>query len=164
MEDSDIEETLDAARRLFDQRPTDVETGLSVEDSDTLQLRKACRLLEAARHLERKNGYYTVVIETSFAAIERTLQFYLLNNQFLAPDEYVNHREVYERGHEAGLYDNSFKEKLLSLWRDNRSRSYYREGVGSRKRAEIMLALAEHVHEHVLQLAGRKHECICTTV
>lgn len=161
MDNSHIEDALDRTQELFDQAPAQVEPGLEVESADLLQLRKACRLLETARHLQSENGYYTVVIETSFAAIERTLQFYLLKNDFLYPDEYVNHREVYERGSEAGLYSNNFKEKLVALWRNNRSRSYYREGVGSKARADHMLELAAAIHNHVLQLAGERHECIC---
>ena len=128
-----------------------------------LQLRKACRLLEAGKHLKAENGYYTVIIETSFAAIERTLKFYLIYHDFLDPEEYVDHKEVYDRSSEAGLYNPEFKEKLVSLWRNNRPRSYYREGVGSNERADQMLELAEQIHEHVLQLAGESHECICNT-
>lgn len=161
MEHSRIEDLLDQVRTLFDERPETVETGLAVDKADLLQLRKACRLLAAATHLKEANGYYTLVIEASFAAIERTLQFYLLNKNFLQPEEYVDHRTVYERSHQAGLYDEAFKEKLIGLWRDNRSRSYYREGVGSEQRAEKMLELAKAVHSHVLQLAGYSHECSC---
>jgi hypothetical protein len=163
VDDSYIEDTLDSVRNLFDEKPEDVETGLDVDDPAMLQLRKACRLLEAGQHLKAENGYYTVIIETSFAAIERSLQFYLIYNNLLDPEEYVDHREVYDRGSEAGLYDPEFKEKLVSLWRNNRSRSYYREGVGSRERSNKMLQLAEQIHSHVLQLAGESHECICNT-
>lgn len=161
MHDSQVEETLDEVQNRFDARPATVETGLDVDTPATLQLRKACRLLAAADHLETEDGYYTVVIESSFAAIERTLQFYLLTNDFLSPEEYVDHREVYNRSYEAGLYNDRFKEKLVALWRENRSRSYYREGVGSKERAETMLKLARQVHSHVLQLAGESHECLC---
>lgn len=163
MDNSPIEDRLDEVQDLFDEKPREVETGLDVDSAEMLQLRKACRLLEAARHLKAENGYYTVVIETSFAAIERTLQFYLIDNDFLDPEEYVDHREVYERSSKAGLYNEEFKEKLVALWRNNRSRSYYREGVGSRERADEMLELAEAIHQHILQLAGESHECICST-
>jgi hypothetical protein len=146
-----------------DEKPGEVETGLDVESPELLQLRKACRLLETAHHLKTENWYYTVIIETSFATIERTFQFYLINYNFLDPEEYIDHREVYRRSGEAGLYSPEFKEKLVSLWKNNRSRSYYREGVGSRQRAEKMLQLAEAIHIHVLQLAGETHECICST-
>lgn len=161
MENSNIEKLLDEAWMVFDERPENVETGLDVDSAELLQLRKACRLREAANTLIAENGYHTVVIEASFGAIERTLQFYLLENSFLHPEEYIDHQAVYERSHEAGLYSEEFKEKLAGLWRDNRSRSYYREGVGSEARAEKMLEFAEAVHGYVLQLAGRSHDCIC---
>ena len=161
MDNSHIEDTLDEVQNLFNQKPDNVETGLDVDTPEMIQLRKACRLLEAARHLKSENGYYTVVIETSFTAVERTLQFYLIENNFLDPDEYIDHREVYERSSKTGLYSEGFGEKLIALWRNNRSRSYYREGVGSEDRAIKMLELAEEIHNHVLQLSGKSHECIC---
>lgn len=163
MENSQVEDLLDEASNLFDEQPENTETGLDVDTAEMLQLRKACRLIEAANHLGQENGYYTVVIEASFTAIERTLQFYLLENDFLQPDEYVDHRAVYEHSSNAGLYGEEFKEKLIDLWKNNRSWSYYRGGVGSEKRAEKMLELAETIHGHVLQLAGKSHKCICQT-
>lgn len=161
MENSDAEDRLEEARRLFDRKPTGVESGLDVDDPALLQLRKACRLIEAGDHLNAADGYHTVVVETSFGAIERTLQFYLLEKGFLTPEEYVDHRTVYERGRDAGLYDEPFETKLLDLWKNNRSRSYYREGVATRDRAGTMLELANAVHRHVLHLAGADHRCIC---
>lgn len=156
-----MDDKLDAVQALFNERPDRVETGLDVDSAELLQLRKACRVLDAAETLAAENGWHTVVIELSFAAIERTLQFYLLENDFLTPDEYIDHETIYEQSHKAGLYNESFKKKLIGVWRDNRSHSYYRGGVGSDKRAETMLELAEAIHDHVLQLAGTSHECIC---
>lgn len=161
MEDSRVDDLLDSLQTLFNEQPETIETGLDVDSAELLQLRKACRLLEAADHLVRENGYYTVVIEASFAAIERTLQFYLLEHGFIQPDEYINHQDVYEQSCDAGLYSEAFKEDLITLWRENRSWSYYREGVGSAERAEHMSALANAIHSYVLQLAGKRHECIC---
>lgn len=161
MDNSQIEDKLEYVSDIFEEKPKEVETGLDVESAEMIQLRKACRLLEAARSLKSNNGYYTVIIETSFAAIERTLQFYLINNEFLDPEEYVDHREVYERSSRIGLYSEEFKDKLVALWRNNRSRSYYREGVGSKERADKILDLAEQIHDHVLQLAGQDQDCIC---
>jgi len=161
MDDSDIEEHLDSVLELFNGRPQSVETGLDVEASEMVQLRKACRLLEAGRRLNDEDGFYTLVIEASFAAIERTLQFYLIERGVMSAEEFVGHEEVYERGVSAGLYGEGFKEKMAALWRNNRSRSYYREGVGTDERATEMLELAAQIHDHVLQLAGRSHECVC---
>jgi hypothetical protein len=64
MDNSRIEDKLDQVRNVFDKRPEEVETGLEVDGYGLLQLRKGCRLLEAARHLIEENGYYTVVIES----------------------------------------------------------------------------------------------------
>lgn len=161
MENSRIEELLDEARTLFERRGERFEEGLDVDGSSSLQLRKACRLIDAAKFLQESDGYYTVVVETSFAAIERTVQFYLLEQGLLHEDEYASHEDVYGRGTQAGLYDEEFAGKLETLWRNNRSDTYYREGIATERRAEKMLELAESIHRHVLQLAGRRHECIC---
>jgi len=163
MDSSDIEDLLDEAQTLFERSGTGFEEGLDVDDPSLLQLRKACRLIDAAQFLEQEDGYYTVIIEASFAAIERSIQFYLLDTGLLHEDEYVNHEEVYQRGEDAGLYSGEFAGKLTNLWRNNRSDTYYREGVATGNRAEKMLELAEEIHGHVLQLAGESHECICNT-
>jgi|GEM_PF-3612666 len=51
------------------------EVGLdpNTHDSDVIQLRKACRLLNACRVLRNHNGYHTSVIEMSFATIEHDI-------------------------------------------------------------------------------------------
>lgn len=163
MENSEVERRLDEAQRLFEQSSDATETGLDVDDPRRLQHRKACRLIAAAAFLLDEDGYYTVVIEASFAAIERTIQYYLLDTGLFHEDEYVDHEEVYRRGEDAGLYDREFAGKLIHLWKNNRSDTYYREGVATEQRAATMLQLAKVVHGHVLQLAGDSHECICNT-
>lgn len=163
MDDSDVEALLDEALGLFERAGTGFEAGLDVGDSTLLQLRKACRLIDAAAFLNERDGYYTVVVEASFAAIERSIQFYLLDAGLLHEDEYVDHADVYRMGENAGLYDGTFADKLTALWRNNRSDTYYREGIATAERAAKMLELAAAVHAHVLQLAGESHECICDT-
>lgn len=145
----------------FRRAPTTPQTGLDVDDPALLQLRKACRLVGAAEFLDAENGYYTVVIEAALSAIERTSQFYLLDTALLHDDDYVTTEQVYDRGEQAGLYDHDVRDKLLDLWRNNRSRTYYREGIGSQQRATDMATLARETHDHVLHVAGYSHECIC---
>jgi hypothetical protein len=164
MDNSSIEDTLDEALQEFRRETKNPETGLDVDDPDLLQLRKSCRLLQAVESLRQQNGYYTVIIEVSFASIERTLQFYLQNNGYIHEDEYVNHEKVYELGKNAGLYDDNFLDKLTRLWENNRSRTYYREGVGSERTADLMVELAEQIHHYALQMASESHECICDTL
>ncbi|WP_251343210.1 hypothetical protein [Haloplanus halophilus] len=162
MEDSDIADILDDVQTLFERPGDSFEEALDVDDATLLQLRKACRLIDAAQFLREEDGYYTVIVEASFAAIERTIQFYLLDNDLLHEDEYIDHENVYSRGVNAGLYDEELAGKLTNLWRNNRSDTYYREGIATEARAEKMLELAEGIHHYVLQLAGEGHECVCT--
>lgn len=52
MDDSYVEDALDTAEQAFqDTRGQSSETDLDVSDETLVQLRKACRLLEAARTL-----------------------------------------------------------------------------------------------------------------
>ncbi len=163
MDDSRIEDTLDEVAHEFRRRTRDTETGLDVDEPALLQLRKSCRLLDAVQSLREQNGHYTLIIEASFASIERTIQFYLLEKGYIEEDEFVDHRKVYEHGEYAALYGSDFRQKLVDLWKNNRSRTYYREGTGSERTADLMVELAEQVHRHVLQLAGESHRCICNT-
>lgn len=79
-----------------------------------------------------EDGYYTLVIESSFSVIERTIQFDLLEEEIHEVDDYVTHESVYEVGQRTGLYDADFGDRLLELWRNNRSRTNYREGLTHR--------------------------------
>lgn len=65
-------------------------------------------------------------------------------------------------GYQAGLYNADVRDKLLGLWRNNRSRIYYRECIGSQRSVARMITLARQLHDHVAQLAGQSHECICS--
>ena len=75
MDSSYVEDALADAQRAFEQGPGRKDSGLDTDDDALLQLRKACRLLDAARFLRTQNGYYTVVIESSFIAIEHSIHF-----------------------------------------------------------------------------------------
>ena len=78
MTSKEIENALANAEDAFQRSPENPETGLEfVTDPTILQLRKACRLLDAAQFLIDRNGHYTVIIEASFVAIERSIQFYV---------------------------------------------------------------------------------------
>jgi len=86
MSSTRIEALIDEVQAAFDRHPTDIEAGLDVEDAAPLQLRKACRLLAGAEAL-RDASYYTLVIEASFVAIERTVEFRLLERGTMQPDD-----------------------------------------------------------------------------
>lgn len=161
MDGSYVEDALEEAQQAFEREPTRKESGLDVDDDALLQLRKACRLLDAARYLRTQNGYYTVVIETSFIAIERSIHFYLLHATGMDSAEFVTHVDVYQRGAEANLYNESLGDQFIQLWRENRSKTYYRQAVGGETQADAMLQLATAVHRYILNLLSIDHECIC---
>lgn len=162
MDRSYVEDAFEDAQQAFEREPTRKESGLDVDDDALLQLRKACRLLEAARFLRTQNGYYTVVIETSFIAIERSIHFYLLYATGMNSTEFVTHSDVYQRGAEANLYSKSLGDRFLQLWRENRSKTYYRQAVGGEAQADAMLQLATDVHRYVLDHVSIDHKCICS--
>jgi hypothetical protein len=154
------EDELGAALRAFQQRG-EPEPGLDVEDDALVQLRKACRILDGIRALRDIDRHHTIVIEGSFAALERTVQFYLVESGAASPGEFQDHEKVFERGIQAGLYARSVGEDLVRLWNENRSETYYRASPATAEQATTMVELAECLHAHAPQLAGRAHDCLC---
>ncbi|WP_233255145.1 hypothetical protein [Halopenitus persicus] len=80
----DIRDQLVDAERTFEGSPGTIEEGLDVDDAELVQLRRACRLLDVGANL-LEQGYYTVVIESAFVAIERTIQFRLIYDGAMSP-------------------------------------------------------------------------------
>ena len=157
----DIRDDLAAAERTFEESPVTIEDGLDVDDPELVQLRRACRLLAAGSYLLER-GYYTVVIESSFVAIERTIQFRLVHDGAMAPEEIISsHRRLYQRGAQAGFYDDRFGEELADLWNHNRTKTYYRLGIATEEQAEAMHRFATNFHHHLVSTSRVKHECIC---
>jgi len=131
-------------------------------DSDVIQLRKACRLLGACRLLRDHDGYHTSVIEMSFAAIERTLEFYALTASNDTIDDFrEGHVRAYDRGAELRLVTANTARRLKQLYRDNRAAAYYRETVAASHQADAMFDLAVTIHDHVANFAQVSHECRC---
>ena len=77
MSSNRIETLIDEVQAAFDRPPADIERGLETDEADILQLRKSCRLLAGAETL-LEQGFYTLVVEASFVAIERVIEFKLL--------------------------------------------------------------------------------------
>jgi len=161
MENSTVVDALAAAERSFERSPETVEDGLDVDEPELVQLRRACRLL-AAGSLLLDEGYYTVVIESSFVAIERTIQFRLIHDGAMAPSQAISsHRRLYQRGAEVGLYDETFGDELAELWNQNRTKTYYRLGIATKEQAEAMQELANSLHRHLIDGSRASYKCIC---
>jgi hypothetical protein len=105
--------------------------------------------------------HYTLVVEGSFAALERTVQFYVVDQGLVASDEMHSHEETFEYGAQAGVFSRSTKDELIELWKNHRNGTYYQQERATAEQATAMLAYAECMHDHVPTLAGRAHDCIC---
>jgi hypothetical protein len=157
----EIQDQLVEAERTFEGAPGTIEEGLDVDDAELVQLRRACRLLEVGANL-LEQGYYTVVIESAFVAIERTIQFRLIHDGAMSPEEVISsHRRLYQRGAEIGLYDDTFGDDLAELWNRNRTKTYYRLGIATKEQAEAMYRLANDIHQHLVEMSRMSHECLC---
>lgn len=163
MSSTRIEQLVDDVQAAFDQRPDEIEAGLDVADAALLQLRKACRLLAGADTLHDA-GYYTLVIEASFVAIERTVEFRLLERGAMEPDGLPGtHPGVYREAASLGVFSGSVAEDLADLWREHRAKTYYQDGLASAKRAEAMCDLATEIHAFIIGRSSQGHECLCET-
>ncbi|WP_415383515.1 hypothetical protein [Halosimplex sp. TS25] len=161
MSSTRIEALVGEVQAAFDRRSTEVETGLDVDDAALLQLRKACRLLDGAGALHGE-GYYTLVIEASFVAIERTVEFRLLDRGAVEPTDLPGtHPGVYRQAASVGVFSESLAADLADLWRDHRAKTYYQDGLASAERAEKTYELAQEVHAFVIGRSSRGFECQC---
>lgn len=161
MSSTRIEQLIDDVQAAFDRPPREIEEGLDVEDAALLQLRKACRLLAGAESL-RRDGYFTLVIEASFVAIERSIEFRLLERGTLQPTDLPGtHPGVYREAAAAGIVSESTAEDLADLWRDHRAKTYYQDGLAAAERADETYALASEIHAFVVGRSSQGYECLC---
>lgn len=161
---TELREAIEAAEDAFEtlaRGSPQFEAGISRDEAWKTQLHKACRLLKAGRTLRKQDGYFTSVIEMSFAAIERTLEFYCLNRAGDAVQDFHDHETVYERVVEVGLYSRDTAEELRALYNDNRTGQYYGSTVSTRRQAEAMFELATVLHEQTVARTPDEHECRC---
>lgn len=109
-----------------------------------------------------EQGYYTVVIELAFVAIERTIQFRLIHDGAMSLEEVISsHRRLYQCGADIGLYDDALGDDLAELWNRNRTKTYYRLGIAPKEQAKAMYRLADDIHRHLVDMTRVSHECLC---
>ncbi|WP_317175942.1 hypothetical protein [Halomontanus rarus] len=159
MTSKELESVLGDAEDAFQRNPTNPEVGLEhVSDASILQLRKACRLLDAAGFLLERNGHFTIIIEACFVSIERSIQFYVEEKGYNVAGQ--RHTEVYDLGVRSGLFSQDIADRLEELWIENRSESYYRTGVAGEYRAQTIYQLATTLHGEIVQLTQTR-DCLC---
>jgi hypothetical protein len=103
----------------------------------------------------------TIVIEASFVAIERVIEFKLLESGIEPRDLPGTHPGVYREAATRGILSESVADDLKDLWRNHRAKTYYQDGLAARERAEKMYELASEAHLFVVNLSSKKHECLC---
>lgn len=161
MSSTEIESLIEAVQRAFDEPPETVEAGLDVDDAALLQLRKACRLLSGSEHL-LDAGFYTLVIEAGFVAIERSIEFRLIERGEMDPRNLPgSHTSIYREAATVGLFSETMADELAELWTDHRAKTYYQDGLAAEKRANRVAALAAEVHRYVIGRSSRGYECLC---
>ena len=162
MSSREIDRLIDEVQRRFDGTPGTIEPGLDVEEPSVLQLRKGCRLLAGSDRL-LEAGYFTLVVEASFGAIERTVEFRLIERGQHDPRSLPgSHTGIYREAATCGLFSERIANDLADLWRDHRARTYYRDGLATEERARHLADLASEVHDYVVGRSSRSHECLCS--
>jgi len=160
---NDVTNALRETEEAFSSYSQDsqLEEGLDPSNQVKTQHRKACRLLKACRTLRNNDGYYTSVMEMSFAIIERSLEWYVLTQSTDEVNDFQNHRYAYDRAAELGLFSQSLCDDLFQLYNNNRSAAYYRDTVATKEQADKLFHLATTIHEFISNHLQASHECIC---
>lgn len=139
----------------------DYEDGIEPGGDWETQLTKACRLLEVADVLREQDGYYTAVIEICFGAIERSIEAYAVAMTGDEVEDFEDHEYSYERAHEIGLLEEEAARRVMRLYNENRTESYYGGSRPNDRQAEAMYDLALRVHEFAVDQIREGGVCIC---
>jgi len=103
----------------------EVEPGLDVSGDALVQLRKACRILDGIRALRDIDRHHTLVVESSFAAVERSVQFNVVDAGDADSNDIMSHEDTFEPGAQAGIFSDGTGEELVELWKKYRNELYY---------------------------------------
>lgn len=155
-----VETGLDKASETFEVGGTP-EEGLADVSDENAQLRKACRLITAAKTLREQNGYHTAIVELAFGAIERSFEFYAIAMGGDSVRDFMDHEYAYRRVFELGAVSSEMKEDFQALYNENRAASYYSGRTVTAEQAEAMLALAVESHEFLRDHPRSHFGCLC---
>lgn len=163
---NDVVETLDRIERLV-QRPEagPVQDSLSWQrdgaDAD-IQLGKACAMLGTCRQLRDGTNNYVSIVELSFNAIERSLQFYLVEMTAAESADFHDHSDVFEEIEARNVFsDTAVAARIEALRSRHRARYYYDIDRPGRDFATAMHDIAEEIHQFIVELADAQSRCNC---
>lgn len=151
---------IDAAFEAFTQAGTP-EEGMTGLDDDQAQLRKACRLIEAAETLQEHDGYHTAVVELSFGSIERSFEFFAIAVGNDDIEDFNDHRDSYERVAHLGAISQGLKEDFIGLYFEYRTESYYAERTVTKEETAAMFSLAIATHDYLRDRPQDHYGCLC---
>lgn len=162
-----LEDVVDAVERveslLADGETGPVQDSLSWQEADAdIQLGKACAMLGTCRQLRRGTNNYVSIVELSFNAIERSFQFYLVEQTAARSADYRDHGQVFEDIATRGVFSNENVADRIDAFRsEHRSRIYYDTDRPGRDLALSMHDLAEEVHAYIVKFASAHSRCNC---
>lgn len=164
---AELTEALDDAEDAFAHahgRPVfepDINSGSDADAADVL-LQKACRLLLAADCLQDEGEFYTSILEHAFAAIERTLEGYLVAFTGAEPSDFHDHEDTYRRARGQVPLTKGTLESLEALYAARRTGHYYGTTVTTERQASEMLTAARRLHSHVVGFdPDLERFCVC---
>lgn len=133
------------------------------DDSGVIQLQKRCRLLVTAATLQSNGDHFTSVLEHSFAAIERTLEGYLVSIAGADAAAFHDHTRIYDRAGRETPIDAGTLESIKALYAARRTEHYYGTSVTTRRQASAMLEVATTLHEYLVAFDTElERHCLCT--
>jgi len=153
---------VETALERFEYGQGTVETGFETSGSEAVtQLRKACRLLAAARTLRDADGFHTAVVELCFGAIERSFEFYAMAVSTDTAQEFHDHDRAYDRAAELGVISTDLRDDYQALYGRYRTESYYGTRAASDIESEAMYELAVETHEFLRDHSPKYYDCLC---
>lgn len=141
-----------------------VQDSLSWQESDgDIQLGKACAMLGTCRQLRHGSNNYVSLVELSFNAIERSFQFYLVDQTAASSSDFRDHGDVFEDIAARGVFsDEDVPDRIDAFRSEHRSRIYYDIDRPGRDLAQGMHDMAEEVHTYVVEFAAAHSRCHCS--
>ena len=105
---------------------------------------------------------YVSIVELSFNAVERSFQFYLVDQTAAESSDFRAHEQVFEDIEGRGVFsDTGIPGRIESFRSEHRARIYYDIDRPGRDLAAGMHQLAEAVHAYVVEFADAHSRCNC---
>ena len=148
---------------LADEETGPVQDSLSWQETDAdVQLGKACAMLGTCRQLRNGTNNYVSIVELAFNAIERSFQFYLVDQTAAESSDFRKHEQVFQDIEARGVFsDTGVPDRIDAFRSEHRARIYYDIDRPGRDLARGMHELAEDTHAYIVSFANAQSRCCC---